>query len=156
MDVSRTVAATRPAPEGAWSPAGPTTSVLEVCGLTKRYGDTLAVDGIDLMVRHTEIFALLGPNGALKTTVLEMSEGYRRPDSGSISVLGQDPARAGLEWRSRIGLVLQASKLPEDLVPVTAVAEADRVPTGTDGNPHRWPSSTRRGRGTQPASTKRK
>jgi ABC-2 type transport system ATP-binding protein len=94
---------------------GPTTPVIEVRGLTKRYGDTIAVDGIDLTVRHTEIFALLGPNGAGKTTTLEMLEGYRRPDGGTISVLGQDPSRAGLEWRARIGLVLQASKLPEEL-----------------------------------------
>jgi ABC-2 type transport system ATP-binding protein len=115
MDVLRTVPATRPAPEGAPSTDEPTTSVIEVRGLTKRYGDTIAVDGIDLTVRHTEIFALLGPNGAGKTTTLEMLEGYRRPDAGTISVLGEDPARAGLEWRARIGLVLQASKLPEEL-----------------------------------------
>jgi ABC-2 type transport system ATP-binding protein len=89
--------------------------VIEVRGLTKRYGSTVAVDGIDLTVHGSEIFALLGPNGAGKTTTLEMLEGYRRPDDGTVSVLGQDPARAGLDWRARIGLVLQTSKLPEEL-----------------------------------------
>jgi ABC-2 type transport system ATP-binding protein len=89
--------------------------VIQTRGLTKRYGDTTAVDGIDLTVPESEIFALLGPNGAGKTTTLEMLEGYRRPDGGTITVLGQDPARAGMDWRARIGLVLQTSKLPEEL-----------------------------------------
>jgi len=89
--------------------------VIEVRGLTKRYGDMTAVDGIDLTVHGSEIFALLGPNGAGKTTTVEMLEGYRRPDAGTVRVFGEDPARAGLEWRARIGLVLQASKLPEEL-----------------------------------------
>jgi ABC-2 type transport system ATP-binding protein len=94
---------------------GEPTPVIEVRGLTKRYGSTVAVDGIDLTVHGSEIFALLGPNGAGKTTTLEMLEGYRRPDAGTVSVFGEDPARAGLDWRARIGLVLQTSKLPEEL-----------------------------------------
>ncbi len=89
--------------------------VVEVTGLVKRYGDHAAVDGIDLDVREGEIFALLGPNGAGKTTTLEMLEGYRIRDGGSVSVLGVDPEHATLEWRSRIGLVLQTSKMPAEL-----------------------------------------
>ena len=115
MDVMPITPATGRELDGARAPERPTTPVIEVRGLTKRYGDTIAVDGIDLRVWQSEIFALLGPNGAGKTTTLEMLEGYRRPDAGTISVLGQDPARAGLDWRARIGLVLQASKLPEEL-----------------------------------------
>ena len=71
--------------------------------------------GIDLDVREGEILALLGPNGAGKTTTLEMLEGYRRRDGGSVSVLGVDPEHATLEWRSRIGLVLQSSRMPPEL-----------------------------------------
>ncbi len=88
---------------------------IETRGLTKRYGDHVAVDGIDLDVVVGEIFALLGPNGAGKTTALEMLEGFRRRDSGSVSVLGVDPEHSTLEWRSRIGLVLQESKMPAEL-----------------------------------------
>ena len=78
-------------------------------GLTKRYGDKAAVDGIDLDVRRGEVLALLGPNGAGKTTTVEMLEGYRRRDDGEVSVLGQDPGRPDRGWRSRIGIVLQSS-----------------------------------------------
>jgi ABC-2 type transport system ATP-binding protein len=96
--------------------------VIEVRGLMKRYGPVTAVDGIDLTVEPGEIFALLGPNGAGKTTTLEILEGYRRRDGGMVSVIGEDPARAGLAWRARIGLVLQASKLPAELTVTELVA----------------------------------
>jgi ABC-2 type transport system ATP-binding protein len=92
-----------------------TPSVIEVRGLVKRYGEYAAVAGIDLDVREGEIFALLGPNGAGKTTSLEILEGYRRRDAGSVSVLDVDPEHATLEWRSRIGLVLQSSRMPPEL-----------------------------------------
>jgi ABC-2 type transport system ATP-binding protein len=78
-------------------------------GLTKRYGELVAVDGIDLDVRRGEVLALLGPNGAGKTTTVEMLEGYRGRDGGEVSVLGQDPASPDRAWRSRIGIVLQSS-----------------------------------------------
>ncbi|MDH4146393.1 MAG: ABC transporter ATP-binding protein [Acidimicrobiia bacterium] len=89
--------------------------VIEVRGLVKRYGDHVAVGGVDLDVFEGEIFALLGPNGAGKTTTLEMLEGYRSRDEGSVSVLGHDPEQATLPWRSRIGLVLQTSQMPAEL-----------------------------------------
>jgi ABC-2 type transport system ATP-binding protein len=95
-------------PEGASHPA-----VIEVRGLRKSYDGVEAVAGIDLEVRAGEIFAFLGPNGAGKTTTVEILEGYRRRTAGDVSVLGTDPARAGRDWRARIGVVLQESQ-PED------------------------------------------
>ncbi|NQW64982.1 MAG: ATP-binding cassette domain-containing protein, partial [Actinobacteria bacterium] len=65
--------------------------VIDVSNLTKTYGGKTAVNGIDLQVHKGEIFALLGPNGAGKTTTVEILEGYRRRDSGKVSVLGFDP-----------------------------------------------------------------
>jgi ABC-2 type transport system ATP-binding protein len=123
MDVTRSIRGPGRAPGGAApnTQAAPDpvmergAAVIEAHGLIKRYGTTTAVDGLDLTVRTQEIFALLGPNGAGKTTTLEMLEGYRRPDGGTVTVFGQDPVRGGLEWRARIGLVLQTSKLPEEL-----------------------------------------
>ncbi|MEZ5382030.1 MAG: ABC transporter ATP-binding protein [Microthrixaceae bacterium] len=88
---------------------------IEIRGLVKQYGEHRAVDGIDIEVRTGEIFALLGPNGAGKTTTLEVLEGYRQRDAGTISVLGVDPAHPTLEWRNRIGLVLQESQMPAEL-----------------------------------------
>jgi ABC-2 type transport system ATP-binding protein len=80
---------------------------IRVAGLRKSYRDTVAVDGVDLEVRRGEVFSLLGPNGAGKTTTVEVLEGYRSRDAGEVTVLGVDPARAGIDWRSRIGIVLQ-------------------------------------------------
>jgi ABC-2 type transport system ATP-binding protein len=75
------------------------------------YGTTEAVRGIDLEVERGEVFAFLGPNGAGKTTTVEILEGYRKRTGGEVSVLGEDPARAGREWRERIGIVLQSGRL---------------------------------------------
>ncbi|HYP55322.1 MAG TPA: ABC transporter ATP-binding protein, partial [Solirubrobacterales bacterium] len=85
--------------------------VISVRGLRKRYGDLEAVRGIDLEVRRGEVFAFLGPNGAGKTTTVEVLEGYRERDGGEVNVLGEDPQRAGGEWRERIGIVLQTCRL---------------------------------------------
>jgi ABC-2 type transport system ATP-binding protein len=100
-----------PVPDGRGrSPGVP---VIEVRGLRKSYDGVEAVAGIDLEVRAGEVFAFLGPNGAGKTTTVEILEGYRRRTAGEVSVLGADPARAGRDWRARIGVVLQESQ-PED------------------------------------------
>jgi len=93
-------------------------NVIEVQGLHKTYADTKAVDGIDLTIAQGEIFALLGPNGAGKTTTVEILEGFRKADSGSISVLGFDPSQRGAQsriWRNRIGIVLQSTADAGDL-----------------------------------------
>ncbi|MCH9667043.1 MAG: ABC transporter ATP-binding protein [Actinomycetia bacterium] len=75
--------------------------------VSKRYGSTTAVSQLDLHVEASEVFALLGPNGAGKTTTVEMCEGFIRPDSGQISILGLDPIADNAEMRSRIGVMLQ-------------------------------------------------
>jgi ABC-2 type transport system ATP-binding protein len=86
-------------------------AAISVVGLTKRYGDHTAVDGIGFEVEQGESFGILGPNGAGKTTTLEMIEGLRKPDSGEIAVLGQpvwpDPRRI----QPRIGVQLQSTSL---------------------------------------------
>ena len=89
--------------------AAATDSAIRARGLRKTYQDVVAVDHVDLDVRRGEIFALLGPNGAGKTTTTEILEGYRDRDGGELSVLGDDPRRAGSGWRQRIGIVLQQS-----------------------------------------------
>ena len=81
--------------------------VVSVSGLTKSYGEFPALRGIDLEVRRGEVLALLGPNGAGKTTAVEILEGYRTRDAGSVSVLGHDPARRARALRARMGIVLQ-------------------------------------------------
>jgi len=93
-------------------------SLIEVKGLTKSYGDVHAVRGVDLTIEQGEIFSILGPNGAGKTTTVEILEGFRVRDSGSVSVLGFDPNTKGhqsREWRDRIGIVLQSSSDAGDL-----------------------------------------
>jgi ABC-2 type transport system ATP-binding protein len=85
--------------------------VISIKGLRKSYGETEAVRGIDLEVNRGEVFAFLGPNGAGKTTTVEILEGYRRRSGGEVTVLGEDPGRAGREWRERIGIVLQSGRL---------------------------------------------
>ena len=73
---------------------------VEVTGLVKRYGTRTAVDGLDLTVPRGSVTAVLGPNGAGKTTTVEICEGYRRPDAGTVRVLGLDPVADG---RARCG-----------------------------------------------------
>ena len=88
------------------------TAAIEIVDLRKSYGDFKAVDGISLSIEHGEIYAILGPNGAGKTTTVEILEGYRDRDGGTVSVLGADPGSLGVngaQWRNRIGVVLQTS-----------------------------------------------
>jgi ABC-2 type transport system ATP-binding protein len=83
-------------------------AAITIRGLCKRYGEQRAVDDLNLTVERGEVFALLGPNGAGKTTTVEILEGYRRPDAGTVRVLGRDPRHADAAWRTRIGIVLQS------------------------------------------------
>ena len=99
-------------------------NAIEVTGLRKSYGDIHAVQGIDLSIATGEIFALLGPNGAGKTTTVEILEGFRTRDSGSVSVLGFDPREEGhaaREWRNRIGIVLQLTSDSGDLTVIETI-----------------------------------
>ena len=93
--------------------------VVSVEGLRKSYGERERLHGISFEVRAGEILGFLGTNGAGKTTTIEILEGYRPYNSGSVSVLGVDPAHATRAWRNRIGLVLQECELD----PVYTVAE---------------------------------
>jgi ABC-2 type transport system ATP-binding protein len=80
---------------------------VSVDGLVMRYGDKVAVDGLSLTVERGTITAVLGPNGAGKTTTLETCEGYRRPQQGTVRVLGLDPVRRRRDLLPRIGVMLQ-------------------------------------------------
>ncbi|MEU2953101.1 ABC transporter ATP-binding protein [Streptomyces xanthochromogenes] len=82
--------------------------VVEVSGLVKRYGPKTAVDGLDLTVGAGTVTAVLGPNGAGKTTTIETCEGYRRPDAGTVRVLGLDPVADAARLKPRIGVMLQS------------------------------------------------
>ncbi len=88
-------------------------SIIQVEKLRKTYGTTVAVDEISFEVREGEIFGMVGPNGAGKTTTIECLEGLRRPDSGSLRVLGVDPQRETQTLRLNTGMQLQQSNLPE-------------------------------------------
>ena len=93
---------------------------IDVQGLVKRYGDVVAVDGLTFSVQKGEVFGMLGPNGAGKTTTLEIIEGLRIPDAGSVQVLGTDVLAHPGTVKERIGVQLQATALP----PFTKVREA--------------------------------
>jgi ABC-2 type transport system ATP-binding protein len=83
-----------------------------IAGLVKRYGERCAVDGLTLTAGRGEVTAILGPNGAGKTTTIEVCEGYRRPDGGTVRVLGLDPAADGRALRPRVGVMLQSGGIP--------------------------------------------
>ena len=89
----------------------PSASVIEVAGLRKHYGEVRAVDGVSFEVRRGEIFGLLGPNGAGKTTTVEILEGLRTPDAGTVRVLGIDATRHPDRIKERIGIQLQTAAL---------------------------------------------
>ncbi len=86
-----------------------TDHVVEVRGLRKRYRDFEAVRGVDFDIHRGETFALLGPNGAGKSTIIEILEGYRDRTAGDVRVLGTDPRHASLDWKARLGIVLQST-----------------------------------------------
>ena len=92
-----------------------TDPVVHVSRLRKTYGSLVAVDDISFEVAKGEIFGLIGPNGAGKTTVVECILGLRRRDTGTISVLGEDPAAGGKALKNRVGAQLQAAALQDRL-----------------------------------------
>ena len=83
--------------------------VVSVRDLRKTYGSFTALDGVTFDIERGETFALLGPNGAGKSTTIEILEGYRDRSGGEAAVLGVDPGRGGLDWKARLGIVLQSS-----------------------------------------------
>jgi ABC-2 type transport system ATP-binding protein len=87
--------------------------IVKVDGLRKTYKSTLAVDEVSFEMQEGEIFGMVGPNGAGKTTTIECLEGLRKPDRGTISVLGVDPQRDSHYLHLHTGMQLQQSNLPE-------------------------------------------
>jgi len=112
--------------------SGPT--VIQVQDLRKSYKDLVAVVGVSFEVSAGEIFGLLGPNGAGKTTIVECLQGLRRPTSGTIRVLGIDPAANPTALRRRIGSQLQDSELPQRI----KVWEALDLFSSVSSGPNRW------------------
>ncbi|MGW9450592.1 ATP-binding cassette domain-containing protein [Streptomyces sp. NPDC055632] len=113
-------------------PAGPPPAV-EVTGVTKSYGGRKAVDGVSLGIRRGEFFGLLGPNGAGKSTLVEIMEGLRRADSGTVSVFGEPPWPRNTALLPRMGVQTQSSAffvrqtVHEHLRTVAALFGADRA-----------------------------
>ena len=103
--------------------AGP---AITIRSLTKSYGPKQVLTGLDLTAPAGSVLALLGPNGAGKTTTVEILQGLRRADSGTIAVLGEDPRRASRAWRARLGIVSQSSTDLADLTVTEAVTHVSR------------------------------
>jgi ABC-2 type transport system ATP-binding protein len=95
-------------------PAGgaPASAAVEVGDLVKRYGAAIAVNGLSLRAERGAVTALLGPNGAGKTTTIEICEGFRRADSGTVRVLGLDPSTDGKALKPRVGVMPQSGGVP--------------------------------------------
>ena len=92
-------------------------AAIVVNDLSKAYGAHAAVRGLTFSVRRGEVYGLLGPNGAGKTTTVEILEGYRARDAGTVSVLGVDPQTGGRRFRERIGIVLQDAGFEDSFTP---------------------------------------
>ena len=90
-------------------------AIVQVSGLRKNYGDVEAIRGISFEIREGEVFGLLGPNGAGKTSTIEILEGLRQPDAGTVRVCGLEPARESQQLKQRIGAQLQNTVLPDKI-----------------------------------------
>lgn len=110
-------------------------AAIEVRDLRKEYGPLTAVDGVSLTIQPGEVYALLGHNGAGKSTTVEILEGHRSRSAGDVTVLGLDPARGGSALRDRIGIVLQASGIE----PALTVTEAIELYGATYSRPRPTP-----------------
>jgi len=113
----------------------PSRPVIQVSGIRKTYGTTVAVSDVSFEVSEGEIFGLIGPNGAGKTTTMERVEGVRRPDRGVISILGMDPMRDVYQLQNRIGVQLQQAQLQKRIKVWEAVdLWASLYPKAVDGD----------------------
>mgnify|MGYP000882563239 CR=1 FL=1 len=99
---------------------------VQIGTLTKSYGNKQVLQGLDLTVPAGTVLSLLGPNGAGKTTTVEILQGLRHRDGGTVSILGEDPGRASRAWRARIGVVSQTSADFKDLTVTEAVGHVAR------------------------------
>src|SRR5271169_5140567 len=114
---------------------GNTRHAIQVSGIRKTYGATVAVSDVSFEVSEGEIFGLIGPNGAGKTTTMECVEGVRRPNHGSISILGMDPFRNAYQIQTRIGVQLQQAQLQKRIKVWEAVdLWASLYPKPVDGD----------------------
>jgi ABC-2 type transport system ATP-binding protein len=104
---------------------------VQISGLVKHYGRTVAVAGLSLQAERAQVTAILGPNGAGKTTTIEICEGYRRPDEGVVRVLGLDPVKDAKRLRPKVGVMLQSGGIPTAARP----AEYLRVMASFHANP---------------------
>lgn len=103
------------------------TESVEVADLCRAYGSVVALDRATWSARSGAVTAVLGPNGAGKTTMIEMAEGLRRPDSGTVRVLGADPWHASDAHRARVGVMLQDGGLPGGTRPVRLLRHLARM-----------------------------
>src|SRR3954447_14524188 len=122
-----------PADEGPALSSRSAMDAIRVEGLTKRYGDHVAVDGIGFSVKQGEAFGILGPNGAGKTTTLEMIEGLRAPDGGEVEVLGRPVWPDPRAVQGRIGVQLQSTTLFDRLTSRELLELFARFYNRTDG-----------------------
>ncbi|HET7408299.1 MAG TPA: ABC transporter ATP-binding protein [Mycobacteriales bacterium] len=110
-------------------------AAVEINGLIKRYGDTVAADGLTFTAAHGAVTALLGPNGAGKTTTIETCEGFRRADGGTVRVLGLDPHRDARALKPRVGVMLQSGGIypgarATEMLELVASFARDPIPIG--------------------------
>ncbi len=112
--------------------------VLTIQGLQKRYGQATVVDDLNLRVEQGEIFGILGTNGAGKTTSVECAQGLRKPDAGTVRVLGHDPIAERSALRGRVGSQLQDSQLPDRLRVGEAIRLFADTSTQADRALERW------------------
>ncbi|MBX8634399.1 MAG: ABC transporter ATP-binding protein [Thermoplasmata archaeon] len=102
-------------------------TVIEVEGLVKSYGSLKAVDHLNLSIKRGEVYSLLGPNGAGKTTTIEIMEGLRKGDSGSVSILSTDPWKNSRALRKRVGIIPQDFNFIGKITPAEAIRHYCRL-----------------------------
>ena len=102
------------------------TAAVRLADVRRRFGTVDALDGLSWEAPSGRVTAVLGPNGAGKTTAIECAVGLRRPDAGTVRVLGVDPATAGPDQRARVGVMLQSGGLPNGARPMRLLEHLSR------------------------------